>query len=281
MEVKHGSLFRGLLHAARNRSSDGTTSRGLFSFRDGLGTLPDALADSLGEALHLDTRVTRLQSEGTGYTVTVRSADGAVDTHSYDAVISTLPLHELTTLDFPTDVDLEPLESVPYPPVSVLAMGFDEKDVEHSLDGFGMLVPSKEDDIDILGTIFSSTLFPGRAPKGQVLLTTFIGGMRKPELGGAETDVLTDRVLTDLNALLGVSGSPDFARHVPWDRAIPQYLQGYDRVKATLNDLEAAHPGLAFAGNYRQGISVGDALDSGTRAAQRIQERLDRTVAAR
>jgi oxygen-dependent protoporphyrinogen oxidase len=113
------------------------------------------------------------------------------------------------------------------------------------------------------------------------LLTTFIGGMRRPELGRAETTALKDRVLTDLDALLGLDGAPTFVRHVPWNRAIPQYLQGYDRVTETLDRLEDAHPGLAFAGNYRQGISVGDALDSGADAAERIRERLDRTVTAR
>jgi oxygen-dependent protoporphyrinogen oxidase len=281
MEAEHGSLFGGLVHAARNRSSDGSSSRGLFSFDAGLRTLPDALADALGDSLHLRTRVEQMRPDASGCSVTVRSGDGAPQTRSYDAVISTLPLHELTAIDFPTDVDLEPLENVPYPPVSVLALGFREDDVQHPLDGFGMLVPSKEDDFDILGTIFSSTLFPGRAPDGHVLLTTFIGGMRRPELGRAETDVLKDRVLTDLDALLGLDGAPTFVRHVPWNRAIPQYLQGYDRVTETLDRLEDAHPGLAFAGNYRQGISVGDALDSGADAAERIRERLDRAVTAR
>jgi len=281
MEAEHGSLFRGLVHAARNRSSDNGSSRGLFSFDAGLQTLPDALADALGDSLHLRTRVEQLRPDASGYSLTVRSGDGAPQTRSYDAVISTLPLHELTAIDFPTDVDLEPLANVPYPPVSVLALGFREDDVQHPLDGFGMLVPSKEDTFDILGTIFSSTLFPGRAPDGHVLLTTFIGGMRRPELGRVETNALKDRVLTDLNALVGLDGAPTFVRHVPWDRAIPQYLQGYDRVTETLDRLEDAHPGLAFAGNYRQGISVGDALDSGADAAARIRERLDRAVTAR
>jgi oxygen-dependent protoporphyrinogen oxidase len=284
MEADHGSLFRALLHTARTSNGSGDdsargASRGIFSFRDGLHTLPAALADTLDD-VQLNAPVTALRQDETRWHVATRTEDGATQMHFFDAVICTVPLHRLPELDFNTGVDLRPLEEVPYPPVSVLALGFRESDVEHPLDGFGMLVPSTEEEMRILGTIFSSTLFPGRAPDGEVLLTTFVGGMREPELGRLNTSALRPIVENDLEALLGVRGDPTFVRRVTWERAIPQYVLGYDRVKDTLDRLESEHPGLYFAGNYRQGISVGDAMTSGAHAAHRARHSLQSAIAA-
>ena len=82
----------------------------------------------------------------------------------------------------------------------------------------------------------------------------------------------------DLDRLLGVEGTPVFRRHVHWPNAIPQYTVGYGTVKETLDEIEQQHPRLAFAGNYRQGVSVGDALTSGVNAAERLPDRLPHLV---
>jgi len=280
MEQEHGSLFRAMIHAARHRSDDADTNapdatpKGLFSFRKGLHTLPRALADALGDAIHTHAPVTRLSSPNDRWTVTVRPPGGDPHIHAVDAVVSTVPLHQLGDLQLATDIDLSVFDTVSYPAVSVVALGYDRADVAHPLDGFGMLVPEVEDDIRILGTLFSSTLFPGRAPDGQVLLTTFVGGMREPELGDASTERLQAVVRRDLRNLLGVHGRPTFVRRVRWKRAIPQYRIGYGGVTDALRRLEDAHPGLFFAGNYRAGISVGDTMASGTDAAKAVAEHL-------
>jgi oxygen-dependent protoporphyrinogen oxidase len=274
MEREHGSLLRGALHAARTRSDAATadvpdTPSGLFSFRDGLETLPQALADALGDRITRNAAVTAIRPDGAQCRVTVDTDDGS-DTQAFDAVICTVPLHRLSALDLDTPVDCRPLTQVSYPPVSVLALGLARDDVVHPLDGFGMLVPAVEDDYRILGTIFSSTLFPERAPEDHVLLTTFAGGARDPDLGAADTDALQAVVERDLDALLGLRGAPTFVRHVQWARAIPQYSLDHSQVTATLDAIEDEHPRLFFAGNYRTGVSVGDAMASGADAAERV-----------
>jgi oxygen-dependent protoporphyrinogen oxidase len=135
-----------------------------------------------------------------------------------------------------------------------------------------MLVPPVEDHFDVLGTIFSSSLFPGRAPDGSVLLTTFVGGARNPRLAERSPSTIQSIVERDLDRLLGVESSPIFAHHVHWPRAIPQYTVGYGAVKKTLDRLESERDGLFFAGNYRQGVSVGDAMASGASAAERAED---------
>ena len=158
-----------------------------------------------------------------------------------------------------------------YPPVTVLGLGFPAEAIGHPLDGFGVLVPEVEQR-QILGALFSSTLFPGCAPEGRVLLTVFVGGTRQPELALIPTEDLLPRVMADLHGLLGVDGEPVMVHRRVWPHAIPQYNIGYGKVKAHLDALEAAHPGLYFAGNYRSGISVPDTIKSSLALAPRVHD---------
>src|SRR5690606_32753622 len=183
----------------------------------------------------------------------------------FDGVVCAVPLHRLGALGLGAD----PFGAVYHAPVSVLALGFERERVGHALDGFGVLVPEREP-FRLLGALFSSTLFPGRAPEGHVLLTCFAGGTRRPEDALLPTADLVALARADLGRLLGVRGEPAFVHRAQWEDAIPQYHVGYGRVLAALDALEARHPGLVLAGSYRQGISVGEALRSGLDAADRL-----------
>jgi oxygen-dependent protoporphyrinogen oxidase len=165
--------------------------------------------------------------------------------------------------------EAQQLATVTYPPLSVIAFGYRRRDVGHPLNGFGLLVPDVERKIRVLGTLFTSSIFPERAPAGEVLLTSFVGGMRSPDLAEKERDELFDIVHEDLRLLLNASSSPVFRRHVFWKHSIPQYLIGYDDVLETIGQMESKMPGWFMAGNYRSGIAVGDAASSGLDAAQR------------
>ena len=99
--------------------------------------------------------------------------------------------------------------SIVHPPVAVLALGFRREQVSHPLDGFGFLTPEVERR-RVLGAVFSSTIFPDRAPEGHVMLTTFVGGTRDPDFVQADPQTLTARVLDDLRVLLGAQGEPTF-----------------------------------------------------------------------
>lgn len=275
LEQTHGSLTKGVFNRMRanDKTEASSTSRSMFSFREGLQQLPDALTAALGPTIQRLAPVTALRKRDSMWTVVTRAPGRPAAEHTFDGIISTLPLHRLSALAT-DDLDVAPLARVAYSPVSVVAMGFRRADVQHPLDGFGMLVPEVEADVQILGTLFPSTLFANRAPEGHVLLASFVGGARHPELGTAETETLAPLVQRDLERLLGTRGDPVFVRHVRWKHAIPQYTLGYGQIKAKLEGLEARHPRLAFAGNYRAGVSVGDTMESGDRAARRLIEAL-------
>ena len=121
-----------------------------------------------------------------------------------------------------------------------------------------------------LGTIFSSSLFPGRAPDGHVLLTSYVGGLRAPHLVSKTEDEICELLMQDLRVVLGVKGKPTY-RHTHFHpRAIPQYDIGYGRFKTFMKNLEETGNGLFFAGHCRDGVSLGDSIVSGNDAAARI-----------
>jgi oxygen-dependent protoporphyrinogen oxidase len=170
-------------------------------------------------------------------------------------------------------VDLKPFGEIRYPPVASVVLGFRREDVAHPCDGFGMLIPRVEG-FKILGSIFSSALFPNRAPAGHLTLTSYIGGERYPELAALPPEQLYATVLADLRRLLGVRGQPTFQHSVFWPKAIPQYNLGYGKYRALLTDIERRTPGLFFAGHYRDGISLGDSIVSGINIVDRIAAHL-------
>ncbi len=153
----------------------------------------------------------------------------------------------------------------------MVAAGFRREQVDHALDGFGLLVPEAERG-ELLGTLFSSTLFPGRVPDGEehVLLTSFVGGARRPELATGSSGGQVERVLGELDRMLGLSGDPLFVSHRRWERAIPQYTDRYGPFAEALRKLEEERPGMMFCGNFRGGVSLPDRVERGGETAGRI-----------
>ncbi|HEU5171591.1 MAG TPA: protoporphyrinogen oxidase [Gemmatimonadales bacterium] len=270
LELEHGSVLRGLVAGRRGGGAGGRRAPVLVSFRDGLQELPDALARGLGARVRLRAPVLGARREGSGWIVRTGGAESR-----HDALVLAAPAHALASLELaaPEGARLGALAGIPHPRVAALVLGFRRDEVDHPLDGFGMLVPAVERR-RILGVIFSSTLFPGRAPGGHVTLTMFIGGIRHPELAVDDAEALTATAMPDLRDLLGVRGTPAFRTHACWPRAIPQYVVGYQRFLDAFAAIEEANPSLSFAGTARGGVALGDALRSGLDAAQRLQLQL-------
>jgi oxygen-dependent protoporphyrinogen oxidase len=153
--------------------------------------------------------------------------------------------------------------------VASAVLGFRREDVEDPLDGFGTLNPEIEK-TRTLGTLFTSTLFPERAPEGRVLLTTYLGGTRNPELALKPDDEIVSLVMEDLRSIYGVRGEPEFVHVFCARKAIPQYEVGYGKFLDLMERTEQEHPGLHIAGHCRDGISLSDSILSGEKAAEKI-----------
>jgi oxygen-dependent protoporphyrinogen oxidase len=284
LEDHYGSMIKGQIFGARDRKKSGEVAKdraAKFSFDEGLQVLPDTLAAQLEEALNLNSLVTKLSQTSAGWCVT--AANGETE---FGAVIYCGTAYRLAELEirrtgvapvsnyFKEDGDRRDacpttFSEISYPPVASVVLGFRREDVAHACQGFGMLIP-KIEGFKILGTIFSSALFPNRAPAGHLTLTSYIGGARYPELALPPPEQLIETTLADLRVLLGVRGQPVFTQTSVYPRAIPQYNVGYGKYLQLLNDLEAAAPGLFFAGHYRDGVSLGDSIVSGVSIAERV-----------
>ncbi len=268
IEQTHGSLIRGQIAAMRQkRAQGGKSSHRIVSFIRGLETLPVTLAARLpAGTLRLGTAVVSI-APGPPWKVVSRR-EGLAASESFDAVVLALPAAALARLAIGAsgETRLAALEQVAYPPVASLFLGFKRAQVAHPLDGFGALVPAVEKR-SVLGVLFSSTLFPERAPADHVAVTVYVGGTRQPEVAGLAPAALRERVLGDLRDLLGVTGDPVFSHTTLWPHAIPQYNLGYERFLDAITRAETEHAGLFIGGHVRDGISVVNCIAAGERLA--------------
>mgnify|MGYP001598083587 FL=1 len=272
LERRQGSLLRGQIALARARRARGEAAPVVFSFRHGLQTLIDALAARLpAGALTLNAGIETLMP-GEPWNIVWQDAAGT-RTESFDAVVAAVPAPALGQLRFGSlgERPLVALGAMEQPPVASLFLGFRREQVAHPLDGLGLLVPAVESR-NVLGILFSSTLFPGRAPAGHVALTLLAGGMRQPALAALSAPELFARVRSDLADLLGVTGEPVFLRHTAWPRAIPQYQLGHEKFLAAMAECEAGHPRLFIGGQARDGVAVTACIAAGEKLAQRAAE---------
>lgn len=277
LEQKYGSMIRGQILGARERRKSGSVSKDRakqLSFDTGLQVLTDALAQNLKQHFRLATEVTSIGKTEDGRW-SLQSNKGVV-VDFFDEVILALPAHRLAALIFPDEGTgsgakqrLKALREIVYPPVSSVVLGFRREQVAHSLNGFGTLNPEVEK-VNTLGTLFTSTLFPERAPEGHVLLTTYVGGARQAELALLPEDERVDLVLKDLRSIYGISGEPVFQHSFLYKKAIPQYEVGYEKYLEVMKQFEVDCPGIHLAGHCRDGISLADSIVSGEKVAEKI-----------
>jgi oxygen-dependent protoporphyrinogen oxidase len=254
-ESESGSLTRGALAAIRRRpKGEHSGRRGLLSFRSGLRTLPLRLAESLGGRARFGVRVESVRRDTGGWKLSLAGEDLAVD-----RLCLATPAREAARLVAGADADAAAaLSAIAHAPLVVLHLS---APAVERLRGFGhLVVPQPER--RILGAIWSSSVFPGRAPAGRSLLTVFLGGARDPQALDLTDDDLVAIASRDLAAALDIPADFTIVRVTRYARAIPQYdLDHRSRLDA-LARAEARLPGLSFLGSYRGGVSVGDVVQS-------------------
>jgi protoporphyrinogen/coproporphyrinogen III oxidase len=273
MEQSAGGLIRAMRSRRRDNieaTADSGVRYGLFATpRGGMSELQDALRKRIAAAatVHTGQRVTAVSRRTSTTGFDIETDDGR--THSADAVILSLPAWRVAEVIGGTAPELaRELGAIEFASSAIVVTGHRLSDVSHPLDAAGVVVPHRESR-RILAVSFLSRKFPSRAPADRVILRTFVGGALQPELLNADDDGLSQLVLSELNALLGVSGRPDFTRVVRYDRAMPQYSLGHIERITRIEQLAAQIPGLELAGNAYHGVGVPDCIHSGEMAAER------------
>jgi oxygen-dependent protoporphyrinogen oxidase len=282
LEEKYGGLVKGMIKGRKERKRRAEVAKDrakMFSFREGMQSFPDAISKRLGASVTLSAEVISIAgtsgSQGARHNgqsthrVTYTSK-GRLSEIVADAVVLSIPSYSARTLVSGISPALAlALDRIYYPPVAEVFLGFRSDQSPSPLNGFGYLVPAKEER-EILGTIWSSSLFANRAPKGHIALTTFVGGSRQPELVDLDDSDLLHRVTGELGSIMGITGQPLFARIVRWKRAIPQYNLGHHQINEEIESFERGHRGLFICSNYRGGIAVGDCVLNGKKTADNV-----------
>ncbi|MGH9865489.1 MAG: protoporphyrinogen oxidase [Candidatus Acidiferrales bacterium] len=272
-EEEYGSIVRGAMKSRGNRPRTRPT---LAGFKRGMGSFMDALARKLGSAVTTGVRVDSLQSAGdAGWSIRCSGTQGP-ETLRADAIVIATPAYEAANLVKKIAEGVSAtLSGIPYAPVAVVAEGYRREDVGHALNGFGFLIPRKEG-LGTLGTVWNSSLFPGRAPEGMVVMTSFIGGAMDPRILEMDEDQIANQVREEIGKVLQITGPPAARRVWIHAKALPQYNLGHaQRVRAIREELEN-HRGIFIAGNYLEGPSIGGCVSQGFRTAKSVLEHLSR-----
>lgn len=258
LEQQYGSVTRAVF-AAKPGSQPG---RRLFSWPQGIATLPKLLAQRLGVCVHTNSAVKRLRATGRGFeTVTT-----AGNISSKAVILAVQPHVAAALLENVAPEISDAAGAIAAPPLAVVYLGYKTEQVSHPLDGIGYL-STKSPHRLVTGTQFCSTMFAGRAPEGHVSIAAYVGGTRRPETAKLSEADLVGQVETELRELLGIAGPAVVRRIRRWPRGLPQYTLGHsDRVA----DIANAHkylPGLYLTGNFIGGVSIANCLKTARQTA--------------
>jgi protoporphyrinogen/coproporphyrinogen III oxidase len=274
-EKAAGSVIRGLLFSAKKRPASGDKPT-LQTFREGNQTLIQALAANLGASLHCGVTAQRVRlttapggtnMDAPSFAVTV-VANSREEVLTTDHLIVGIPTREAAGLLRGVDPQFESaLSPITHAPVAVVSLGYPKSAINHSLDGFGFLVP-RSSGLRILGTVWNSSLFPHRAPEGHVLLTSFVGGATDPTAVSLSESEIVSIVHRELAPVLGISQLPAFSHLQAWQRAIPQYNLGHLQHMDQLVALQSKYPSIRLVGNYLRGPALGACVEQALTVAQ-------------
>jgi protoporphyrinogen/coproporphyrinogen III oxidase len=279
-EREYGSVLRGA-RKARARKGGKAEPASLCSFAQGVATLPDAMAARLGDRLQTRTSAVSLNQTGSAGNETHElriQRGGSPDTMRAAAIVIATPAYVSAHLIESISVQLgHTLSGIAYAPVAVVAAGYYRQQVGEPMNGFGFLVPRTEK-LHTLGTVWNSSLFPGRAPGGAVTLTSFTGGATNPEITGEPEEEIAKIVQSENEHVLKIIGSPVASAVWKNPRALPQYNLGHGHVVEAIRDAERRLPGIFFAGNYLEGPAIGKCVENGFQAAEAVQNYLQTKV---
>nr|XP_023876039.1 protoporphyrinogen oxidase 1, chloroplastic [Quercus suber] len=258
------------------------------SLRKGLAMLPNAISTRMGGKVKLSWKLSSISKlDNGGYTLTYETPQGLVSLQS-KSVVMTVPSHIASSLLRPLSAGAaDSLSKFYYPPVAAVSISYPKEAIRTEclingeLKGFGQLHPRSQG-VETLGTIYSSSLFPDRAPAGRILLLNYIGGATNPGILSKTESELIEAVDRDLRRMLINPNAKDpLALGVKvWPQAIPQFLIGHfdllDAANAALKD--TGFQGLFLGGNYVSGVALGRCVEGAYEVAAEVTKFLSQVA---
>jgi oxygen-dependent protoporphyrinogen oxidase len=274
MEERYGGLVRAMIAKqfqkapnSKKRSGPAGPAGHLTSFVGGLDALIMRLGQRLHSVIRLGHKANRIVREGEWWMVT----DGRRRVRARN-LICACPTYCASEIFAESDSELSrAFGTFPYAAIAVVASGHRRESIEHALDGFGFLVPRSER-VRTLGSIWTSSIFEGRAPEGRVQFRTMLGGAGDPEAIALSDQELWHIIRKELGSLVGIKGDPDFLRTYRWQRGIPQYTLGHIERRLDLERILSRRPGLYVVGNAYYGVSLNECVKMAHRVGEAIRK---------
>jgi oxygen-dependent protoporphyrinogen oxidase len=259
MEQEYGSVLKGFIKNPPKR-------RRTISFTNGLQDLTIALEKKV--RCQLNHKVTAINKKESIYSLMIQKPDGTTEKMEADHLILACPAPVAAKLlkDVQPNIALV-VQNVYYTSMAAVHSLYANEQIIGNSQGFGFLVPPVEKGF-MAGTIFSSSVFSGRAPQGYTLLTTFVGGAHHPDRAKLPEAELQSKVSDELCAFGICKGVPVWQQSVCWTEALPQY----NAAVLALQELDAywENENVYICSNWLGGISLPDLYLK----AQKIAERL-------
>lgn len=267
LEANYGSFIRGAMAKAKEPKTDRDrlATKKVFSAVGGLQKMVEALAADI--EIILNAKNIRVMPEPDGYWKITFGGHEFRSRH----VVTTVGAYELPNLlPFIPEEELRPISQLFYAPIIQVCVGI--RDAGNLVyPAFGGLVPSKEKK-QVLGILFPSECFTGRAPEGGALYSYFMGGARHQDYLQKSDEEIRKMVLDAFHTMLKYPNNiePDMIRIFRHEHAIPQYGVDSGERFAAVERLQQQYPGLTLAGNLRDGIGMGNRIHQGATIAAEL-----------
>ena len=281
LDRKYGSLLKGVIKSQfHKRKSDQKApkrkgSMRLLSFKQkGVSVLVEALAERHKTNIRTGMPVVGIKKSrppaSSNDKWSISLINGSND--EADNIILAVPAYQASSITLSHSERLSGLfKLISYAPLVVVCLGYSLSAATRPLDGFGFLVPPKENK-KILGSIWISSVYNCRAPDQKFHLRVMLGGsgVANMKLLSLSDEQLLNIVRVDLKDIMGIEVPPEMVKIYRHERAIPEYNLGHPKLLTQIETELAGTPGLYLAGNYYSGVGVSDCLKTSLAAVDKI-----------
>lgn len=259
---EYGSILKGVI---KNKSGERKQS---VSFKNGMQSFAKHISKELNVQLNHKVISIKdsdfIERKSRRWVLEIESEKRGVkktESLEFDKVFLTIPPAPTANLLEPHFEKLaHTIRDIHYPTMCLIHSVFKKEDVKFNLDGFGALHP-KVEGLFSAGTIWSSSVFEGRAPKDEVLFTGFVGGRQWQENTELPQKEILKRHTDELKQLYGIENDPIIQQFTKWEKSVPQYDEQMLKVEKQLKRLKKSD--IYICANWFGGVSVGDCIKKG------------------
>ncbi len=276
LEQEYGGLLKAMAKLGRQKRAEVKAGKQvasaagpggtLTSFEGGIQDLTDGLVKKLGAEVRTDSGVTWIEPKQGGFLLHLEDETQV----EAEIVVSATPAHALAEMLTQTDEQSAALlKKIPYASMNVVCFGYERDKITMDLSGFGYLI-AKGGKRNTLGTLWDSSIFPNRAPEGQVLLRSMFGGATNPQAIELSEEEVKQKTMDDLKLIMGIEAAPDFVKVFRHRRAIPQYVPGHSERLVELDSRLDSIPGLFLTGNAFFGVGINDCVNASNQISDKV-----------